>query len=178
MKITETFIKGLYLLDYFSFTDSRGEFIKTIHANIFEENGLDYKFDESFYSISNKNVIRGMHFQIPPDEHSKLVYLISGRIIDVILDIRKESDTYGKYFHIELSSNNRKGLYIGKGLAHGFIALEDNSIVEYHTTRVHSATNETGILFNSFGFNWNLSDPILSERDMNFTSFHNFKSPF
>jgi dTDP-4-dehydrorhamnose 3,5-epimerase/CDP-3, 6-dideoxy-D-glycero-D-glycero-4-hexulose-5-epimerase len=178
MKISETLIKGLYLLDYLSFTDTRGEFIKTIHASIFEEHGLDYKFDESFYSISNKNVIRGMHFQIPPDEHSKLVYLISGRIIDVVLDIRKESETYGKFFHTELSSDKRKGLYIGKGLAHGFIALEDNSIVEYHTTTVHSAINETGILFNSFGFNWNLSNPILSERDMNFTPFKNFKSPF
>ena len=119
-----------------------------------------------------------MHFQIPPDEHAKLVYLISGRIIDVVLDIRKESETFGQFFYIELTPDKRQGLYIGKGLAHGFIALEDNSIVEYHTTSTYSATNETGILFNSFGFNWNLSDPVLSERDMNFTSFKNFNSPF
>jgi dTDP-4-dehydrorhamnose 3,5-epimerase/CDP-3, 6-dideoxy-D-glycero-D-glycero-4-hexulose-5-epimerase len=119
-----------------------------------------------------------MHFQIPPDEHAKLVYLISGRIIDVVLDIRKESETFGQFFYTELTSDKRQGLYIGNGLAHGFIALEDNSIVEYHTTSTHSATNETGILFNSFGFNWNLSDPILSERDMNFTTFKNFNSPF
>lgn len=178
MKITESFIKDLYLLDYFSFKDARGEFIKTIHASIFEEHGLESRFDESFYSISNKNVIRGMHFQVPPDEHAKLIYLISGRIIDVVLDIRKESETFGQFFYTELTSDKRQGLYIGKGLAHGFIALEDNSIVEYHTTSTYSATNETGILFNSFGFNWNLTDPVLSERDMNFTSFKNFNSPF
>jgi dTDP-4-dehydrorhamnose 3,5-epimerase len=178
MKITETFIQGLYLIDYFSFKDKRGEFIKTIHSNIFKEHDLEYRFEESFYSISNKNVIRGMHFQIPPDDHAKLVYLISGRIIDVVLDIRKESETYGQFFKTELSSDNRQGLYIEKGLAHGFIAMEDNTIVEYHTTTTHSATNETGILFNSFGYNWNSNDPILSERDMNFTSFKFFNSPF
>ena len=178
MKITETFISDLYLIDYFSYLDIRGEFVKTIHSNSFQANGLEYAFKESFFSISNKNVIRGMHFQIPPDDHTKLVYLINGKIIDVVLDIRKNSMTYGQYFIIELSSNKRQGLYIGKGLAHGFISVVENSIVSYHTTKVHSVLNEKGILYNSFGFDWGIIHPIISERDSLFPSFDNFNSPF
>lgn len=178
MEINETFIQNLYLINYKSFNDNRGEFVKTIHRNYFQERGLEYTFNESFFSVSNKNVIRGMHFQVPPDEHSKLIYLISGRIIDVVLDIRKQSPTYGKYFCIELSTQLRQGLYIGKGLAHGFLSLTDNSVVEYHTTSVHSTQNESGIHFDSFGFDWNSKDPIISDRDLNFKSFHIFNSPF
>lgn len=178
MEINETFIQNLYLINYKSFNDNRGEFVKTIHSNYFQERGLEYTFNESFFSVSNKNVIRGMHFQVPPDEHSKLIYLISGRIIDVVLDIRKQSPTYGKYFCIELSTQLRQGLYIGKGLAHGFLSLTDNSVVEYHTTSVQSTQNESGIHFDSFGFDWNSKDPIISDRDLNFKSFHIFNSPF
>jgi dTDP-4-dehydrorhamnose 3,5-epimerase len=178
MQINETFIDDLFVIDYNSFKDKRGDFVKTIHSETFLNFGLDYKFEECFYSISNKNVIRGMHFQIPPDDHSKLVYLVSGRIIDVVLDIRKNSNTFGEYLTIELNSDQRQGLYIGKGLAHGFLSLEDNSIVEYHTTSSYSATNESGINFKSFGYDWGVTMPIVSERDLNFLSFADFTSPF
>jgi dTDP-4-dehydrorhamnose 3,5-epimerase/CDP-3, 6-dideoxy-D-glycero-D-glycero-4-hexulose-5-epimerase len=119
-----------------------------------------------------------MHFQVPPVAHEKLVYIINGRIKDVVLDIRKESHTYGQYFLVELNSERRQGLYIGKGLAHGFHSLKDNTVVEYHTTTPYSSICETGIKFNSFGYNWNVNDPIISDRDLQFSIFSDFNSPF
>lgn len=178
MQVVETYIKGLYTIDLTSHVDSRGEFVKTIHANTFEKFQLDFRFKESYFSISNKNVIRGMHFQIPPDDQNKFVTLIKGRIIDVVVDLRKESKSFGDYFAIELSEKNRQGIYIGKGMAHGFISLENDSILEYHTTTVYSEKNDKGIHYRSFGFNWGVDTPIISERDMNFPSFKSFNSPF
>ncbi len=179
MKIIETDIEGLFVLEYNCFNDHRGNFVKTIHQETFNNFGLDSDFKESFYSISKKNVIRGMHFQIPPDDHSKLVYVVSGKILDVVLDIRINSKTFGNYFSIEIDSKKPVGIYIGKGLAHGFLSLNDESIVEYHTTTPHSALNETGINYDSFNFNWNgIKNPIISDRDLNFETFKNYKSPF
>lgn len=178
MEIIKTFIDDLFILDFGSFKDKRGEFVKTIHSETFEKYGLEYKFEESFFSISNRNVIRGMHFQVPPEAHEKLVYIINGRITDVVLDIRKESRTFGQYLSVELNSEKRQGLYIGKGLAHGFHSLADNTIVEYHTTTPYSSICETGIKFNSFGYNWNVNKPIVSDRDLKFSIFNDFNSPF
>lgn len=178
MKIRKTNIEDLYLIEYNSFKDSRGNFVKTIHKETFDSFGLDSLFKESFYSISDKNVIRGMHFQIPPDDHCKLVYVVSGKIMDVVLDIRKDSKTFGNHFSIEVNSKKPVGIYIGKGLAHGFMSMEDNSIVEYHTTTSHSKLNETGIRYDSFGLDWSINNAILSDRDLNFQTFRDFKSPF
>lgn len=178
MKIINTTFQDLFVMEYNSFQDHRGEFVKTIHAERFRESNLNYLYDESFYSVSNKNVIRGMHYQIPPHDHVKLVYVLTGSILDVVLDIRKESATFGKFFSIELSSKNRKGIYIGKGFAHGFMSLEDNTTVEYHTSTVQSSASEAGIKFNSFGYDWGIKNPILSSRDLEFKSFDQILSPF
>ena len=178
MIIKETFIKGLFVIDYNSFTDARGEFVKTIHSATFAAKGLSCDFEESFFSVSNKGVIRGMHFQVPPDDHDKLVYVVSGKVLDVVLDIRTESATYGQYFQIELTGEQRQGLYIGKGLAHGFLAMVDHSVMEYHTTTPYSAANEKGIHYGSIGFNWPVSDPVISDRDKGFIHFKDYKSPF
>lgn len=171
MKIINTEFNDLYVMDYGSYQDDRGEFVKTIHAETFMRSNLEYSYTESFFSVSKKNVIRGMHFQLPPADHVKLVYVVTGSIIDVVLDIRKESETYGKFFSMELSSRNRKGIYIGKGFAHGFLSLEDNTTVEYHTSTSQDRSLEAGIKYDSFGYNWNLENPIVSERDANFKSF-------
>lgn len=171
MKIVNTEFNDLYVMDYGSYHDDRGEFVKTIHAETFIENNLEYRFTESFFSVSKKDVIRGMHFQLPPADHVKLVYVVTGAIIDVVLDIRKESRTYGKFFSIELSSNNRKGIYIGKGFAHGFLSLEDNTTVEYHTSTSQDRNLERGIKYDSFGYNWNVERPTVSKRDADFKSF-------
>lgn len=179
MIIEPTFISDLYTIKLNQILDSRGSFVKTIHKETFENDPfLDSHFTESFYSKSHKNVIRGMHFQIPTEDHCKLIYLISGAILDVILDIRKESATYGEFFSTIITTENPKAIYIGKGLAHGFKALEDNSIVEYHTTTSYSKNNETGIKYDSFGFDWEIENPILSERDCNFVKFIDYNSPF
>ncbi|MBT2562747.1 dTDP-4-dehydrorhamnose 3,5-epimerase family protein [Pedobacter sp. ISL-64] len=165
-------------MEYNSFLDNRGEFVKTIHKETFLEKELDYIFTESFYSISNKNVIRGMHFQVPPKDHSKLVYVVTGSIIDVVLDIRKTSETFGRFFSIELSAKNRKGIYIGKGFAHGFLSLENDTTVEYHTSTSQSRECEAGIRFDSFGYDWEVEKPILSNRDLEFKIFSDIQSPF
>jgi dTDP-4-dehydrorhamnose 3,5-epimerase len=178
MNIVATGFSDLYVLELLSFKDARGEFVKTIHAETFIANGLDYSFTESFYSVSKKDVIRGMHFQIPPEDHSKLVYVVKGSIVDVILDLRKGAPSYGQFYSVELSETNRKAVYIGKGFAHGFLSLEDDTIVEYHTSTSQSRACEGGILWDSFAYEWPVDSPITSDRDAAFESFENFKSPF
>jgi dTDP-4-dehydrorhamnose 3,5-epimerase len=171
MNIKSTEFNDLYVLEYNSFQDNRGEFVKTIHKDTFVANKLEWEFLESFYSISHKNVFRGMHFQYSPSDHEKLVYVVKGAIIDVVLDLRFDSDTFGKYLKIELSDKNRKGIYIGKGFAHGFLSLEDDTIVEYHTTTVQNKECEGGVKWNSFGFEMPIANPIISQRDDLFSPF-------
>ncbi|DAB29789.1 MAG TPA: dTDP-4-dehydrorhamnose 3,5-epimerase [Sulfurimonas sp. UBA12504] len=178
MKIINTPIQGLKILEPRIFEDSRGKFIKTFTNDFFIENTLDIHIKETYYSISHKDVIRGMHFQTPPNEHIKLVYVPFGKIIDVVLDIRKNSPTYGQYFSIELSSQNGKVLIIPKGLAHGFKSLEDNTNVTYMQTTCYAPNNDGGIQYDSFGFDWNCKNPKLSERDLSFQSLNEFISPF
>lgn len=171
MIFESTPIQGLHVIGYNRFVDHRGEFVKTIHRESFEQAGVEWRFTESYFSVSAKDVIRGMHFQLPPADHDKLVYVIAGSITDVVLDIRRRSPTYGQYFATTLSADNRKAVYIPKGLAHGFVSLEPQSIVEYHTTTSQHKGYEGGILWNSFGYAWPVEEPILSERDQAFIPF-------
>lgn len=172
MKVVETKLNGVYILEYNSFNDDRGEFVKTIHHDTFVRNNLNCQFQESFYSVSRKDVIRGMHFQNVPNEHDKLVYVVMGKIIDVVIDLRNSSRTFGKYFTVELSQENRLGLFIEKGFGHGFLSLQENTIVEYHTTSSQNSESEGGIKWDSFGFKWPVTNPILSARDGSFPSFN------
>ncbi|MDI9363519.1 MAG: dTDP-4-dehydrorhamnose 3,5-epimerase family protein [Flavobacterium sp.] len=178
MNILSTDFRDLFVLELLSFKDTRGEFVKTIHAETYTASRLDYNFTESFYSVSNKNVIRGMHFQVPPQDHNKLVYVVKGKIIDVILDLRANEATFGQFYTVELSEVNRKAVYIGKGFAHGFLSLQDDTIVEYHTSTSQNRACEAGLLWSSFGYQWPVETPITSARDAAFESFQNFKSPF
>lgn len=178
MTLLETSIDGLKILKPRIFEDSRGRFIKTYNDDFFQVNGLNLTVKETYYSISHKEVIRGMHFQTPPYDHMKLVYVPQGRIIDVVLDIRKNSPTYGDFFSIELSAENGKIVIIPKGLAHGFKSLEDNTNVTYMQTSCYAPDNDGGIHYDSFGFDWKTSDPQLSDRDLAFPSLDTFHSPF
>lgn len=177
MKITELEIKGVYLIDNFKFTDQRGGFVKIFSDDIYNASGINFIPREIYYSKSKKNVIRGMHFQLPPFEHAKLVYVSSGRVLDVVLDIRKGSSTYGKYISIELNANTNS-IYIPIGCAHGFRSLEENSIVVYNQTSCYSKEHDTGILWNSFGFEWGAERPNISERDNGFKPLTEFNTPF
>ena len=172
MNIKETEFNDLYILEYKSLKDNRGEFIKTIHKDSFLNNKLEFEFVESFYSISKKNVFRGMHFQYTPHVHNKLVNVIKGSIIDIVLDLRSESPSFGKYFTIELSELNRKAIYIGKGFAHGFLSLKDDTIIDYHTTTVQNKESEGGVRWDSFGYKLPIDNPIVSERDESLLAFN------
>ena len=118
-----------------------------------------------------------MHFQCPPMDHAKLIYLTSGKITDVLLDLRRSSKSYKQHIVIDLSAYNN-ALYIPPGIAHGFLSKEDNTIVVYNQSSVYSKEHDDGILWNSFGYEWGVGQPILSDRDKSFISFNKFKSPF
>ncbi len=178
MKKIATGFEGLYIIQHLVFQDSRGLFIKSYNKSTFKELGLSLNIVERYFSVSHKNVIRGMHFQTPPNDHIKLVNVMQGAILDVVLDIRKKSVTYGKFFHVELKSTEGKTIYIPKGFAHGFLAMEDNTVVEYNQTTEYSPNSDDGILYNSFGFNWGIDNAIVSKRDISFISFNQFKTIF
>ena len=178
MDIQTTILTNLYILKNIIFQDNRGVFRKVFASDIFQKYHLNTDFKEFYYSVSHKNTIRGMHFQVPPHDHHKLVFVTQGSIIDVVLDIRKNSPTYGKYFSCTLSADNGIALYIPVGMAHGFLAQEDHTIVNYMQTSLYSKECDSGIRYNSFGFDWKTLEPIVSERDMAFELFQNFKTPF
>ena len=176
--LKETNIPGVYEIEMFHAGDDRGMFVKPYHKNTLENWGLEAEFRESFYSTNQKGVVRGMHFQYPPDDHAKLVYCSSGRLLDVILDIRVGSPTFGQVAEIELTEDNYKAVYMPKGVAHGFAVLEDNTCMVYLTSTVHSPNNDGGVLFNSFGYQWPFENPVNSERDKAFPTLAELKSPF
>lgn len=174
MEILETKLEGVYIIKNRIFQDQRGKFIKTYHKDDFKKLGLCTDFQESYFSVSNKDVIRGMHFQIPPFEHEKLVYVAKGKVLDVIVDLRKNSKTKGQYIEVELSEENGYSIYIPKGLAHGFKSLEDNTIMIYNVATVYNQDCDYGIKYDSFGFDWKCENPILSQRDKKFETLEEF----
>lgn len=161
-----------------AFTDDRGVFVKTFHDTTLKQAGIDFTLKESYFSLSKKNVIRGMHFQTPPHEHAKIVYCPQGAILDVIVDIRKGSPTYGQCAAYELSAANHKAYYIPVGFAHGFKALTDDAITYYLVSSEYSQPNDTGIRYDSVNFDWAVTAPIISQRDLSFVALKDFESPF
>jgi len=178
IECSKTSIEGLLLLSSQIFVDARGGLKKVLSKDNFNSLSLESNFVELYYSINKKNVIRGMHFQIPPMDHIKMVYVINGKILDVCLDLRYKSKTYGNYFSILLSGNDDRYLYIPKGIAHGFAALEDDSIIHYAQTTGYSKAHDFGIRYDSFGFNWDIENPIISERDKSFSLLVDFNTMF
>lgn len=178
MTIEKTNIEGVCIVEPKVFTDERGAFVKPFNKDDFLANGMVGQFDENFFSVSQKNVIRGMHFQLPPHDHAKLIYVTRGAIIDVVLDLRTSSPTYGKHISTELSAKNFKMMYIPRGCAHGFLALEDHSYTVYLQETVRNAEAEAGIRTDSFGMKWGVAKPIVSQRDQEFPTLKEFKSPF
>lgn len=174
----QTDFEGLYVLETVNFQDVRGGFQKLFNYDFFAKNGLDSDFKEMYYSVSKKNVRRGMHFQTPPFEHTKLVWVSRGSVLDVCLDIRKSSKTFGKCFSLKLNDRDGRYLYIPRGFAHGFLSLEDESIVNYAQTSCYSPENDAGIDGSSIGFDWGTKDLIVSGRDLTFPDFKEFDSPF
>jgi dTDP-4-dehydrorhamnose 3,5-epimerase len=177
MELEDLPLKGAYLIKSKPSLDARGAFLKTYHKGMFEELGLPFDFQETYYSVSKKDVIRGMHFQTPPAEHQKIVYVTDGEILDILLDLRKNSSTYGKAITIKMNKLG-SSIYIPKGFAHGFLTLSESATVVYNVSSVYSQENDTGILWSSFGLDLPVISPVISERDKTFPELKNFTSPF
>lgn len=157
--------------------DQRGCFVKTYHKAMCTELGVNLDIREEFYSISHKNVLRGMHFQLPPYAHEKLVYCTQGAVRDVLLDIRR-GDSYGRVASVQLSRENGHLIFIPKGVAHGFVTLSKESLMLYKTSVEHMPELDCGIRWDTFGFDWGTHQPIISIRDQQHILFSDFTSPF
>jgi dTDP-4-dehydrorhamnose 3,5-epimerase len=178
MDIKPTHIEGCFEISPKVFRDHRGEFIKVFNQDIFREHGLETHFKEEFYSVSQRRVLRGLHFQVPPMDHAKLVFCVLGQIFDVAVDLRVGSPTFGKWHVSELSSERANMLYLDPGLAHGFYAQSEKAVVVYKVTEGYSQAHDWGIRWDSIGIPWPDKHPVLSDRDCSFPGFTEFNSPF
>jgi len=176
--IEPTVIPGCLLLRSQMRTDARGTFVKTAHAGWFAAHGLECKFREQYYSVSYQHVLRGLHFQTPPHDHTKLVFCASGRILDAVVDLRVGSPTYAKHVVLELDAERPAVLYLPPGLAHGFLALTPHALMVYNVTTEYAPSHDAGILWSSAGIPWPIADPIVSDRDASFPRLDEFTSPF
>jgi dTDP-4-dehydrorhamnose 3,5-epimerase len=158
--------------------DDRGRFVKFFHAPSYAARGLDHDFAEAFYTVSGRGTLRGMHLQLPPRAHAKLVWCIAGTMVDVLLDLRRGSPTYGEHTTLELDESVPRGLYIPPGVAHGFYTTSDRSILAYMVTSVHSPPHDSGVRWDTFGMEWPDSSPIVSARDALLPSLAEFVTPF
>lgn len=167
MDVTTTPLEGLLLIKPRVFPDSRGDFFESYAEKDFLDAGVPHRFVQDNQSRSKKNVLRGMHFQAAPFEQGKLVRAVTGSILDVATDIRKDSATYRKSYSVTLSGINNLILWIPAGFAHGFLSLEDNTVVIYKCTAFYNKDFEKGIRWNDPDLNisWGISNPILSEKD-------------
>lgn len=180
MEIIKEPIPGLWLLKPKVFADHRGHFYESYRTDFFSQKGLDIDFVQDNQSLSNKGILRGLHFQAPPHAQDKLVRVVAGAVLDVVVDIRKDSPTYGKSFSAELTAENFLMMFIPKGFAHGFETLSDNTIFQYKCSDYYAPSAEGGILWNSpsLNINWGIDQPVLSEKDTKHPDFKDFVSPF
>ena len=181
MEISRTAIEGLVMFTPRVFKDERGEFIESFNQRIFDE-AIEGKceFVQDNQSVSKKNVLRGLHFQKPPYAQGKLVRVLKGSVLDVAVDIRKESKTYGEHFSIILSAENNKQLFIPAGFAHGFLSLEEDTVFVYKCTNYYAPESEVTIQWNDpiLNINWGQENCIVSEKDNFGLNFSKFASDF
>jgi dTDP-4-dehydrorhamnose 3,5-epimerase len=181
MEIIPLRLNGSYEIRLTPRGDQRGYFMRTYDRQIFLENGLQTEWAQENQSLSTQlHTIRGLHFLLPPHTETKLVRAAQGRILDVFLDLRRNSETFGQWDSIELSEENNKAVYIPKGFAHGFCTLTERTIVQYKVDSAYVAASDSGIRWNdpAIGINWIAQNPILSERDKNLPLLKDFDSPF
>jgi len=176
VKCIETSLKDCFVLEPQVFEDERGLFFESYNQKKFQEAiGKQINFVQDNQSISSKGVLRGLHFQEGAHAQSKLVHVIHGEVIDVVVDLRKESETFGKHFKLKLSGDNNKMLFIPKGMAHGFVTLSENAIFNYKCDQFYHKASENGILFKdeTLQIDWELASlkPILSLKDRNLPTF-------
>ena len=177
-ELIETPIKGCFEIIPRVFEDDRGRFVKTFHYGWFREQGLQSEYEEQYYSVSAKSVIRGLHFQAPPNAHVKLVSCLSGSILDVVVDLRKDSSSYRQFHTTEVSATKGNMVYVPEGLAHGFYVLSDRCIFLSMNSRKFSPECDRAINWNSIGFDWPDKNPVVSEKDRNAVMLNDYNSPF
>jgi dTDP-4-dehydrorhamnose 3,5-epimerase len=180
MDVTTTNIEGLLIIKPRVFGDERGCFFESFREDIMKSNGVTSKFVQDNQSMSSKGILRGLHFQKDPFAQGKLVRVIKGSVLDVAVDIRKKSPTYGQHFLIELNEENKTMFYIPPGFAHGFLTLEDDTLFSYKCTNYYNKESEGAIRWNSKSLNvdWGIVNPILSSKDATAPTFDEFQSPF
>lgn len=180
MEIKNTEIPEVKLIVPKIFRDERGYFMETFRESALKDTGMRSHYVQDNQSLSGKGILRGLHFQAPPFAQAKLVKVVSGAVLDVAVDIRKDSPTYGKHVKQVLSIENMHQLYIPEGFAHGFVTLEENTVFQYKCGDYYNKESEGGIQWNDeeLGIDWNIDNPIISEKDQNNPSFRDFQSPF
>jgi dTDP-4-dehydrorhamnose 3,5-epimerase len=181
MRIESLRLSGTYRINLQRIGDARGYFMRFYDRKIFSEHGLTTEWEQESVSFNqSKDTVRGLHFQLPPLVETKLVRVVRGAIWDVFVDLRKDSETYGQWDALELSAENETAVYIPKGFAHGFRTLSENALVEYKIDVPYQADLASGIRWNDEKLNidWNVENPIISERDERLALLSDFNSPF
>ncbi|MEE9349429.1 MAG: dTDP-4-dehydrorhamnose 3,5-epimerase [Flavobacteriaceae bacterium] len=179
MQIEKTFIDGLLVLTPRVFKDKRGYFMESFNKEKVSTL-ITCEFVQDNESLSGKGVLRGLHFQKPPFSQDKLVRVIKGSVLDVVVDLRKDSSTYGKHFAIKLSAKNKKQLFVPKGFAHGFLTLKKNTLFSYKCSAYYNVASEVGIdcFDENLAIDWPIKNVKLSIKDENGLKFSSFESPF
>ena len=185
MKITKIKIEGLLIIEPDVFGDERGFFVETYNKERYVENGIDVNFVQDNLSKSVKGVLRGLHFQKEPHAQGKLVQVVTGSVLDVAVDIRHGSETFGQWVSVKLTEKNKKQFWIPAGFAHGFVSLEDDTIFNYKCTNLYNKKSEGAIAWDDahLSIDWQLSqygirEPIISEKDKENTTFCNIDKDF
>lgn len=180
MTVQETPIQGLLIIQPKIFSDDRGYFFESFRLSILEERGINLRFVQDNESMSNRGVLRGLHLQAPPKAQAKLLRVVQGSIYDVAVDLRKDSPTYGQYFGIDLTAENKSMLFIPEGFGHGFCCLENQTIVQYKCSDYYAPDHEIGVKWNdaTIGIDWPIKDPFLSNKDTKHPALADFTSPF
>jgi dTDP-4-dehydrorhamnose 3,5-epimerase len=171
MIFSESRIAGVFVVESENKYDSRGFFNKTFNHSAFAAHGIDLTFRESFYSGSHRDVLRGMHYQSAPHQVEKLVYCSSGEILDVVLDLRQDSETYGMHEKLTISHENAQIVYVPEGVAHGFLTLSESALVCYLQSGEFAPDADTGVLWSSFDCDWGIATPTVSEKDQQLPVF-------
>lgn len=166
-EVISTPIDGCFEIKAMLSMAERGRLIKIFHQEMFNGHNLNSCYEEQYYSVSTKGVLRGLHFQTAPQAHIKLVSCIAGSILDVVVDLRKDSPTFKKVFSLELSEENCNMLYVPEGLAHGFYVQSSSCIFLSMNSRKYSSECDSAIHWNSINFNWPVANPVVSEKDKN-----------
>ncbi len=182
MKFIETKLKDALLIDTKIWKDDRGYFYESYSKEVFKKAGINFEFVQDNQSLSQPGTLRGLHAQAPPYDQGKLVRVIQGKVIDVVVDIRKDSSTYGESLAVELSGDNHRMFWVPPGFLHGFVTLEENTIFTYKVTNVYNKASEIGVIWNDpqLNIDWGIKNEqvFLSEKDKELPLFKDFISPF